>query len=90
MLHILARTHLWPVCWLFLLYYNVYGSVRNSFNVCVPPQPLIFLCDHLLHKYRFQNIFLILPWQFEFVYLCQERILFVSMHILYGAVCFFQ
>lgn len=49
-----------------------------------------FLCKHLLRMYRFQNLSQILSQQFELVRLCQERIIFVTLHLLYGAVFFSQ
>lgn len=86
MLHIPARTHLWLVCWLFL-YCSVYVSVRNSFNVCVPPLPLIMvLWDHLLHEYRFQNIFLMLPGNLSLC-TCAKRGLYLSPCTCFMGLC---
>lgn len=86
MLHIPARTHWWLVCWLFLLYCSVCVSVRNSFNVCVPPLPLIVLWDHLLHEYRFQNIFLMLPGNVSLC-TCAKRGLYLSPCTCFMGLC---
>lgn len=41
--------------------------------------------------YRFQALSQILSQQFELVHLGQERIVFVALHMLYGAMfCFFS
>lgn len=88
-------SYLFLICWLFILYWKVQPPWRNSLNaklyICTPPLPFIFLSDHLLHMYWFENIFQI---SFSAVLICaslpRRDYICCHAHALWGCVLFFN